>query len=531
MSSKSRISHKHIVAIVVVVASVAILYLVLANLLFSRTYEMLTASMKARGESNVSRLAELVSWGLAAESPKEVTAVIETFQKSNPETLAIVVLDANRKLVARTGREELSSFLGEFERPVAIASRMKDGQLVAIAPSRSESFDQPVGYVIYGESSSGYLKYRQNMFIIALLASILGLVIVGKLLHAQISVSIENARLLESLQQQAADLRATNLSLQTEIEVRTRTEAELAQYRLHLEELVEERTLELKKTQKKLVDASRKAGMAEVATGVLHNVGNVLNSVNVTAGLVQDMVSGLHIESLKRATTLMQDHSEDLGVFMTADKQGKILPKYLAGLADKLENERCGVLEKLTYLTQKIDQIKVIVASQQSYASARGVTEKCSLEDMLEDAIQINLAGFERHRVQLIRDYHTTPTVVTDKQKVAQILVNLLSNAQYAVKPMMEAERIITVRTRVADENNVDIIVEDTGVGIPQENLTRIFNYGFTTRKDGHGFGLHSSANAAGELGGTLLARSEGDGTGAKFVLTLPMTPPGGLYD
>ncbi|MCU0664413.1 MAG: serine/threonine protein kinase [Myxococcota bacterium] len=199
--------NKHIVAIVVVVASVGILYLVLANLLFSRTYEMLSTSMKSRGKANVSQLAELVSWGLAAGSKKDVTEAIEQFKERNPETLAIAVLEANRKLLARTGSEDLTIHLGEFEPLDAIASRMKDGQLVALAPSRSEFIDHPVGYVIYCESSLGYLTYRRNMFIIAVLASVLGLLIVGKLLHAQITVSLENAKLLASLAQANDELR------------------------------------------------------------------------------------------------------------------------------------------------------------------------------------------------------------------------------------------------------------------------------------------------------------------------------------
>lgn len=525
MKSTLRTGNKNIVAIVVVVvASVAILYLVLANLLFSRTYEMLSASMKARGESNVSRLAERVSWGLAAHSQDHVNMAIETFKTTNRETSTIIVLDTDREIFARVGGEELSIFTGEFKHPDTIASRMKDGYLLAVAPSRDESANETVGYVFYSESSAGYLKYRQNMIIIALLASLLGLVIVGKLLHSQISVSIENSKLLESLEKQAADLRATNVDLQSEIEVRTRTEAELAEYRLHLEDLVEERTLELKKTKDRLVEASRKAGMAEVATGVLHNVGNVLNSVTVSAGLLRDMVDGMHvIESIKRSVALIEEHSGDLGAFFTENRKGKILPKYLAGLADLLEGERSQVLERLDDLKKKIDQVKVIVSLQQSYASVGGATEKCVLMDIIEDAIQINMAGFKRHRTRLERDYHDTPDVVVDKHKLVQILVNLLSNAKYALKSSTEDDRVITVRTRVADENSAEIAVEDTGMGIPRENLTRIFNYGFTTRKEGHGFGLHSSANAAKDLGGTLMAHSEGEGKGAKFVLSIPM--------
>jgi signal transduction histidine kinase len=71
------------------------------------------------------------------------------------------------------------------------------------------------------------------------------------------------------------------------------------------------------------------------------------------------------------------------------------------------------------------------------------------------------------------------------------------------------------------------IRVEDNGIGIPPENLTRIFSHGFTTRPDGHGFGLHIGAINAREMGGSLSVASEGTGRGATFTLILPMSPPG----
>jgi signal transduction histidine kinase len=80
------------------------------------------------------------------------------------------------------------------------------------------------------------------------------------------------------------------------------------------------------------------------------------------------------------------------------------------------------------------------------------------------------------------------------------------------------------VTLRVASgEGRVRVSVIDNGVGIPAENLTRIFNQGFTTRKDGHGFGLHSGALAARELGGSLHVHSDGAGQGASFTLELPL--------
>jgi signal transduction histidine kinase len=80
-------------------------------------------------------------------------------------------------------------------------------------------------------------------------------------------------------------------------------------------------------------------------------------------------------------------------------------------------------------------------------------------------------------------------------------------------------------RTHLSVSNGGDyvrIVVADNGVGIPKENLTRIFNHGFTTRKEGNGFGLHSGVLAAKEMGGRLVAAGEGTGHGATFTLKLP---------
>ena len=68
----------------------------------------------------------------------------------------------------------------------------------------------------------------------------------------------------------------------------------------------------------------------------------------------------------------------------------------------------------------------------------------------------------------------------------------------------------------------------DNGIGIPADNLTRIFGHGFTTRKEGHGFGLHSGALAAKELGGALTVESDGPGKGATFTLEFPIQRPKG---
>ncbi len=282
---------------------------------------------------------------------------------------------------------------------------------------------------------------------------------------------------------------------------------------------------ELKALHYQLLETARQAGMAEVATSVLHNVGNVLNSVVISSALVADKLRSSKVGNLAKTAALLQSHAGNLPGFFAEDPKAKLLPGYLSGLAARLQTEREEVLKELASLAADIEHIKEIVAMQQRYAHVAGVIESLPVNDMLEDALRLNAAGFERHQVEVVREYAQLPPVIVEKHKVLQVLVNVLRNAKYALDEAAGAQRRLVLRTEAAKGNRVRISVIDNGVGISAENLPRIFELGFTTRKEGHGFGLHNGALAAKELGGTLSAHSDGPGRGATFVLELPCRP------
>jgi len=283
--------------------------------------------------------------------------------------------------------------------------------------------------------------------------------------------------------------------------------------------------IDLQKAHTELVEVSRQAGMAEIATGVLHNVGNVLNSVNVSATLVADHVRHTKAGNVSKLAALFAEHKADLPAFLTDDPRGRMIPDYLGTLSESLTVEHAAILRELDHLRTNIDHIKDIVTMQQTYARASGVTETVSVTAMIEDALRINADSLTNHGVTLIRNYQICPSVMTDKHKVMQILINLVRNAKQACKESGRSGKIVAVSATSRDDR-VKIAITDNGVGIPAENLTRIFSHGFTTRKEGHGFGLHSAALAARELGGSLTVRSDGPGLGATFVLELPCLPP-----
>jgi PAS domain S-box-containing protein len=294
-----------------------------------------------------------------------------------------------------------------------------------------------------------------------------------------------------------------------------------------LEDITERKAAEaeLERVHKELMRASRQAGMAEVATNVLHNVGNVLNSLNVSANMLADKVRGSKVDALGRGVALLNGNSHRLATFLTEDERGRRLPEFLAQLSSHMTANQQACLSELESLTQNIDHIKDIVATQQTYAKRCGVTETVDVATLVEDSLAMSRGSFARHGVELVREFEAVPQVTVDKHQVLQILVNLQRNAKHACDASGRGEKKVIVRIGRCGAG-VAIQVIDNGVGISPENMQRLFAHGFTTKKDGHGFGLHGGSLAAKNLGGTLEAASGGIGLGATFTLTLPLQPP-----
>ncbi len=279
---------------------------------------------------------------------------------------------------------------------------------------------------------------------------------------------------------------------------------------------------------KQLLSAARAAGMAEVATSVLHNVGNVLNSINVSSGLVVERLQRVKFAGLAKAVELIQAHPNDLASFLTADPQGKQVAPYLASLAAHWQAEREAILSEVGSLTANVRHIKDIVTMQQSLSGVSGLAESVSLPDVFEDAMAIG-ADFERSGVRVVREFAPLPLVLADRVKLLQILVNLVRNAKDALLEGGAVEKQVTLRAASNGDGLIRLQVIDNGVGIRPEHMTQIFSYGFTTKPHGHGFGLHSSALAAKELGGSLRADSDGYNRGAAFTLQIPLRTAAGL--
>lgn len=289
-----------------------------------------------------------------------------------------------------------------------------------------------------------------------------------------------------------------------------------------LEHRVRDRTRELEQAQVVVAASARQAGMAEIATNILHNVGNVLNSLNVSTQITIDKVRASKQAGVARTAQLLKEHEDQLGTFMNEDPRGKMLPGYLAQLAATLDSERKDMLEELGGLARSVEHIKGVIAMQQAYAGVGSVMVAVHPEELVEDALRISGDSLSRHRIVVEKDYAVTPELLLDRSRIMQILVNLISNAKQAYGGITDRPHTVRLSVGLAEGDLLRISVTDNGVGITAQHMERIFSHGFTTKPDGHGFGLHSAVIAAQEMGGTLSAFSDGADEGACFTLELP---------
>lgn len=324
----------------------------------------------------------------------------------------------------------------------------------------------------------------------------------SQLKEANTELEVSRVQILKKNQ----ELEVTNTNLHIEMDHRRKAEAEK------------------EKLYQQLMNASRQAGMADVASSVLHNVGNVLNSINVSTDTLLKTLKKPMVGDVCRIAALFSEHQNNLQSFLTADPKGKQIPSYLGLVAESLSGSHQTIQQELDSLVKKVDHIKQVIMSQQDIARAGSIREPVSVEDMMEQALVMAMPEPEKYDIQVVREYRPIPTIMTDRHQVLQVLVNLITNAKNAMVEHPDSTRRLTLRLGVPTGSAfARLEVVDTGGGIKAENLPKLFAQGFTTRRAGHGLGLHSSAIVAKNLGGALQAQSAGEGQGATFTLDLPL--------
>lgn len=281
---------------------------------------------------------------------------------------------------------------------------------------------------------------------------------------------------------------------------------------------------EIASLNEQLVFSSRLAGMADVASSTLHNVGNVLNSANVSVVFLKEFISKSKIKEVDAVTDLLQQNMSRLPEYIASDPQGKYVPKYLIALLQNVKDEYALISKEVENLSKHIAHVSEIISRQNDISRVSGRREKVFLPEVIDTALEMTDFSFEEQNIHIVKKYQKTSFVLTDKVKLLQILINLIRNAKDALmESSTDAKRVITFSIKEDGlANNLIINVKDNGIGIAPENLKRIFTLGFTTKEHGHGMGLHMSALNAKELGGRLDVGSKGIGKGATFNLSIP---------
>lgn len=362
------------------------------------------------------------------------------------------------------------------------------------------------------------------------LAGIVGAASAHAAVNRRLLVSTQESRSLRQFYaDMLAELNISPVELRRRVDYYREREALLAEQEellrglnADLERRVAERTRELVALQEQMVQAARRAGMAEVATGVLHSVGNVLNSVNISTELVVRSLHASKLERLDKVVRLLREHERDLPAFLCEDHRGRNVLPYLDQLAQVLQRERDALLAELQSLHKGVDHMRLVVLKQQAYAKPAGMIERCRPADIVADALMLSRHSFGKHGIEVSVDHDDTGEISMDRHRVMQILINLISNAHHALIVSDRDDKHLHIHTRVRAGGSLRIEIADNGVGIAAEDRQHIFRHGFTTRDNGHGFGLHNSALAAEEVGGKLWFESGGPGRGAVFVLEIP---------
>jgi PAS domain S-box-containing protein len=291
-----------------------------------------------------------------------------------------------------------------------------------------------------------------------------------------------------------------------------------------LAEIQTAREIEVK-LRNELITSARLAGMAEVSTSVLHNVGNVLNSVNTSVYIIKSF-SNSPLLKLEKTVDLLGQHQADIGSYLTADDKGKMIIPYLKAYIDVTKKTYEDIHHEIDMLSANIEHILAIISTQQTMSSTAGFNEVINLSELIQNAILISMRTVSNDIIKLVTNYQETKLINIDRVKLLQIIVNIIKNATEALFESNNTEKILQISVFAKDKDYFCIEISDNGCGIDSENLNKIFIHGFTTKKKGHGFGLHNCIISAKEMGGTITVESLGSNKGSTFFITLPFNPP-----
>ena len=318
----------------------------------------------------------------------------------------------------------------------------------------------------------------------------------------------------------------------------------LETYNRYLEERVSQRTLELNEKnlqlretmrlldeeKKKQVQQAYNAGIVEHAISVLHNIGNAITPLAVRLQkLHQNKVDSQFSSYLQQLCSLLEQHQSDLGDFFSSSRGQQFLP-FLKQLTQTSDQQKEDELKSMDVMAHQLDHITEIIALQQKYATQQSSTEEIQISQVIDDAMEMMKPAFDKRNIIVLEEVQPElPRIQNDPNKLVQIFMNLFKNSIESIDQCLRApvegyQGTVKVGVGTVGVDHLHIYVKDNGQGAEPESLKRAFEFGYSTKKRGSGFGLHDCANFIRFHKGTVELTSEGIGKGATITFTLPIT-------
>jgi signal transduction histidine kinase/DNA-binding LacI/PurR family transcriptional regulator len=274
----------------------------------------------------------------------------------------------------------------------------------------------------------------------------------------------------------------------------------------------------LESSYQKLAEQAHREGMADISSEILHNTGNILNSVNASVHLMKDVIDNSAINDLIKANRMLEENLDDIEDFINHNPKGKKLFHFYIGLGSSFTELQNQLLHYINRLDNKVQSINEIIAAQQNYAGVIEIMEELDITSVVNDAIKLFSESLDNYRIQVVKEYRDVPKVMAQRMKLFPILINIISNAEEAMfdNPEKERKLIFTIH---GDSQGKYIRVTDNGCGIPADSLDKIFKNGSVIQNDHYGFGLYRCAKYMSEMGGKIWAESPGPGKGTTIVI------------
>lgn len=416
----------------------------------------------------------------------------------NNAPIGMIQVD-NPRIIFKTGSDAIKFYLSVYLLSGIVLVAVIWFLLRVLILNRLEHLNKEIRTISHEKNYAKRIKLSKNDELTSLATQFNTMMTTIQSSHEQLESQVNELSISEQR------LEKTNHQLTTEI-----NERKLAEEKINI-------------LHNKLILAARRAGMADIASGVLHNIGNILNSVETSVSMVREKAEKSKAAGLLNLVNLLKEHESNIDSFLTKDEKGKKIIPYLLMLSKTWSEEKDYMISEVANLDKNISHIKNVVVMQQSLSTTIAMTEEIDLIELINDALILNKTAYESAKIELSHDYAFTDRVEVDRVKLLHILVNLIKNSIDSLLLSQNEPKILKISTRKNDQGEFIVQISDNGIGIQSDNVTKIFAYGFTTKKNGHGFGLHTSATFAQEMTGTLTATSDGPNKGASFTLTLPM--------